>query len=885
MKSPHSTFLSKLLKTEAEAPRILVEMQWSYHNQPTTLYCSTERFTIENYYDFKEYVLNFGSLSTSIEESSYLAPPNTFSFTLMRNSDTENLLNSYQKNQKVIVKQWFKSLTKYEQALDLGTFIMTVSDISLSSFSVNCVSDESKISTDFPKTLINSTDYPNAFKDNLDEDVYLPCVLGKLWSPWDTDDTKRYLDCYLPNVAPAYCIDTENLKYLIHQVYGGNAEGINPTRCYQYYPDDGYKFYAYLTNYVPNLNPTNGGLSIDIDPVTTDEQGYARRLRLLPEIASSMTGPVAGENNIPDWRNACDLDYNSETTIKASTNKLVLGFNSRNQIARYAPSGLGYGYLGLGWNMRREFGSGGISKVRAYIDSGLPHGVYDFGVFESETGGTKYYEAMELPYVHFTKVYLYHSGVYEDETEDASNADTADVFHSATSSLLKNVGDILYLGMAERVTNCNIILSTVGIGGVIVWEYYKSQPGGGWIAFTPTSGAYHFTNITKQMNCGSLSGWTINSVNGFSAYWIRARVTTIFSTAPIGTELNIPQGRLSIGTNFDPADVKIALIWGNVPGYPIKVDGLHLIVDYYEDMGYALRRKYVFFPPYKSFRYIGLVRQPNGYVKTKINPDVKLNNVFGEIKGIADQSGNSWQTGHPVQIIYAILKSIAGLPSAELDALEMNSIYNDMGTVWEMGRFLDNPMNIKELLSDCLQNANLFLFRGMDNKYKIIRYNKSKTASDMSFSDSQFDVYLMKDFKWGYTDTFFNLYNLEFHWDANENEYREKYKQNYESDADLRTSYMGYNNIEVEYPNIESRWINSLVVMDLLYAELKKYWSKLKVWIEFETSLVGCLLELGDTIQVSHSAQTWNETDKKFQVISLEQDNNTVRIRAIEVIE
>jgi hypothetical protein len=271
-------------------------------------------------------------------------------------------------------------------------------------------------------------------------------------------------------------------------------------------------------------------------------------------------------------------------------------------------------------------------------------------------------------------------------------------------------------------------------------------------------------------------------------------------------------------------------------------------------------------------------------VKTKINPDVKLNNVFGEIKGIADQSGNSWQTGHPVQIIYAILKGIAGLPSEELDASQMDLVYDDMGIVWEMGRFIDNPMNIKQMLSDCLQSANLFLFRGADDKYKIVRYNKARTSPDMDFSDNEFDVHLMKDFRWGFTDTFFNLYNLEFHWDANKNEYREKYSQDYESDADLRMSYVGYNSIEVEYPYVESRWINSLAVMDLLYLELKKYWSKLKIWIEFETSLVGCLLELGDTIQVNHSAQSWTQEDKNFQVINLEQNNNTMRIKAIEVI-
>lgn len=871
MKTPNNLFLSRLLKTEGQAPRILVEIRCGYPNGDTTLYCSTERLTIGSY-EFKEYVLNFGSLLSSVGESEYLAPPNSFSFSMMRNGDTEKLLEAYQKNNLVIVKQWFKDLTSYSEALDLGTFMMNCpSDINLSSFTVNCVSDESEISSDFPKVLINE-----------EEEIYAPCVLGKLWSAWE-DNTKRYLDCYLPNTAPAYCTDTDTLRpHLIHQVYGGDAEGINPDRTYQYYPDDGYEFYAYILNYLADYNSITGGLSIAIDFPTEEDQGYARRLRLLPELAIST-------NDVTDWKNACDLDYNTEAEIGVGKS-LALGFNSRNKIARYNPDGLGYGTLGIGWSMRRTQALSPVSKVRAKLQTGPPTRVYDFGVFDS-TAVMTYYDTSSVPDIPFQNVLLYDGSTYENETEDAADEGTADVFHSTTSALLKNIGDILYVGMNGKFENCNVILSTVGVGGTVVWEYWRSTPGTGtWVAFTPSGGVYHFSNPAKLVRFPDLPLWVSTRVNNILAYWVRARVTGAFSTAPIGTQININQSKPYVANNFDPADVIISLTREDTNGYPIRIDGFHLIIDYYEDMGYLLRKKIRAIPNYDEFHKVNLVRQPNGYVKTKVNPDIKLENVFGEIKGMVDQSPNYWQTGHPVQIVYAVLKSIAGLPSmpdpaSELDEVQMDSIYEEMGTSWEFGRFLENPMNIKELLRDCLQSANLFLFRGADNKFKIVRYNKVKANSDITFTDGDASVYLMKDFCWGFTDSFFNQFNLEFHWDANKNEYREKYTKDRTNDSDLQTVYERYSETEIEYPYVESRWINSLAVMELYYAELKSYWSRLKVWVEFETSLVGCLLELGDTIKIDHSAQVWGVDAKKFQVMSLEQMSNIVRVKATEVIE
>jgi len=142
----------------------------------------------------------------------------------------------------------------------------------------------------------------------------------------------------------------------------------------------------------------------------------------------------------------------------------------------------------------------------------------------------------------------------------------------------------------------------------------------------------------------------------------------------------------------------------------------------------------------------------------------------------------------------------------------------------------------------------------------------------------------MKDFNWGYTDAFYNKFELKYRWGPGKNEFQELYLKDRSNDGDLQTSYANYSNIESPFPFPEFEYVRSKDVMDLIYPLLKKYWKQLKIWIEFETSLVGCLLELGDTIQINHSAQTWTQGDKNFQVVEIEQDNNKVFIRAIEVI-
>ena len=142
----------------------------------------------------------------------------------------------------------------------------------------------------------------------------------------------------------------------------------------------------------------------------------------------------------------------------------------------------------------------------------------------------------------FDKVFLFDSTAstpFQDKTIPASNTSPGDIFYSESSGLLDAVNDCLYLGKQSRFFCAAIVLSTPGTGGVVTWEYFNGVE---WVSFTPSSGAYNFDSSDIliyfwQDGATIPSDWQVNIVNGQSAFWIRARVTTGFSTNPVGTQI------------------------------------------------------------------------------------------------------------------------------------------------------------------------------------------------------------------------------------------------------------------------------------------------------------------------------------------------------------
>ncbi len=141
----------------------------------------------------------------------------------------------------------------------------------------------------------------------------------------------------------------------------------------------------------------------------------------------------------------------------------------------------------------------------------------------------------------FDKVMLYNGNAqtYQDKTNEAINADAADVYHSSSNAIIDDAGDCLYIGKDSKFFCAAIILSTAGNGGTVVWEYYN---GAEWESFIPESGAYNFNESSKVVYLwndleSAPSDWQSSSVNSENKLWVRARVTGDFTTAPVGTQV------------------------------------------------------------------------------------------------------------------------------------------------------------------------------------------------------------------------------------------------------------------------------------------------------------------------------------------------------------
>ncbi len=135
---------------------------------------------------------------------------------------------------------------------------------------------------------------------------------------------------------------------------------------------------------------------------------------------------------------------------------------------------------------------------------------------------------------------------YADLTSEASDTTAADVYHPASSALVKDTGDAFYVGMDRKFNLARMILSTAGITGQVSWQYWNGES---WTGFVPFSGAYHLDSLDNMVVLwedlsSAPSDWQQCPVNGASKFWVRALVTTDFTTAPVGTQITaVPEAK------------------------------------------------------------------------------------------------------------------------------------------------------------------------------------------------------------------------------------------------------------------------------------------------------------------------------------------------------
>lgn len=123
---------------------------------------------------------------------------------------------------------------------------------------------------------------------------------------------------------------------------------------------------------------------------------------------------------------------------------------------------------------------------------------------------------------------------YVDETTDFNSAtdNDVDIFPAVNA-----VGDWFAVGYARpfsqmHMDNAN---GVAGVGGVVVWEYWDGTT---WSALSGVNDAT--SGFTAAVSDGQVVDWTVptnwaaTSINGSaSLYFIRARITTIYTTNPV----------------------------------------------------------------------------------------------------------------------------------------------------------------------------------------------------------------------------------------------------------------------------------------------------------------------------------------------------------------
>jgi hypothetical protein len=142
----------------------------------------------------------------------------------------------------------------------------------------------------------------------------------------------------------------------------------------------------------------------------------------------------------------------------------------------------------------------------------------------------------------FDKVFCYDdssSQKYYERTQEASDSTPADLFHPDSNSLVKDTDDCLFLGLDSKFNFLRMILSTPGAGGQVNWFYWDGED---WCDFVPESGAYHLDSADKLvflwkdlLSCPL--DWQQNIIEGIKRFWVKIKVGTSFTTAPVGTQI------------------------------------------------------------------------------------------------------------------------------------------------------------------------------------------------------------------------------------------------------------------------------------------------------------------------------------------------------------
>ena len=129
----------------------------------------------------------------------------------------------------------------------------------------------------------------------------------------------------------------------------------------------------------------------------------------------------------------------------------------------------------------------------------------------------------------------------------ALNSDTAGDVEPFPA--VEAVGDAFYIGHIQTFDRVTFDIATSGVGGVVAWEYWD---GSAWAALTVTDGTSGFTAAAGNHDLtftppGDWATTQLNSaIDGRRLYYIRARLTTVYTTNPVLDQAILGGGRIRI---------------------------------------------------------------------------------------------------------------------------------------------------------------------------------------------------------------------------------------------------------------------------------------------------------------------------------------------------
>ncbi len=138
------------------------------------------------------------------------------------------------------------------------------------------------------------------------------------------------------------------------------------------------------------------------------------------------------------------------------------------------------------------------------------------------------------------------AGTFEDLTEELNDAVAGDVepFPAA-----EEVGDLFYLGHVQTFDKVTIDIGTPGVGGTLAWEYWD---GVAWQALSMTDGTSGLTaaagshDITFTPPVDWAATQINRPINGRKLFYIRARLTALYTTNPILDQATLSGGRIRL---------------------------------------------------------------------------------------------------------------------------------------------------------------------------------------------------------------------------------------------------------------------------------------------------------------------------------------------------